>query len=78
MEKNTLKKLIDEAVEKRVTEIKRQLVPHTCFTCGWFIMRTEKPRNRACRCPVNLVVKANRCLNWKLEEDPVKRGQGLC
>jgi hypothetical protein len=72
------KKEIEELLNQKVAEMKRSLVPHTCFTCAWFIMRTEKPRNRACRFPDALVVKGNRCLSWKFEEDPAKRGQGLC
>jgi len=73
-----IQKMIDEAVKKQVDKLKVSMVPHNCFTCGWFIMRTEKPRNRACRYPTALKTKGNRCLCWKLELDVEKRGMGIC
>ena len=70
---SSLEKTVNTAVDKRVKEIKRMLVPHHCFTCHWFVLREEKPRNRVCRCPDELkATKSLACLNWKLQEDSSK------
>jgi hypothetical protein len=74
MEKNEVEALLN----KKVAEMRCMLVPHTCFTCGWFILRVEKPHNRACRYPDELKTRGNQCLCWKLEEDAEKRSMGLC
>lgn len=68
-----VKEALPKAVDARVKDIKRMMVPHHCFTCHWFILRTEKPRNRVCRCPDDLEAsKGGACLNWKLQDDPSK------
>jgi hypothetical protein len=72
------RKDVEELLNQKVEAMRQSMVPHNCFTCGWFIMRTEKPHNKACRYPNDLVTKGNRCLCWKFEVDPEKRGQGLC
>jgi len=65
-----LEKAVNKAVDAKVHEIKRMMVPHHCFTCRWFILREEKPRNRVCRCPDELKAsKGGACLNWQLQED---------
>ena len=77
-DKGSLEDVINSLVEKKVAELKRSLVPHTCFTCRWFILRKEKPRNRACRYPGELKVKGRMCLSWELEPDASKHSRGLC
>ena len=81
MEK-TVEQLVTEQVEEQmkmlIPKIRASLVPHTCFTCKWFIMREEKPRNKCCRCPTPLKVKGRACLNWELQEDASKRSSTLC
>jgi len=72
MDETKMQALIEAAVEKRVAKLKLQMVPHNCHTCKWFILRKEKPRNRVCRCPDELQVKGNTCLNWKLNPNPDK------
>ena len=59
-------------IEKQVHEARLQMVPHNCHTCKWFILREEKPRNRMCRCPDDLEVNGNTCLNWKIQPDVSK------
>ena len=78
MASKEMEEMVQTIVDKRVGEIKRSLVPHTCFTCKWFVMRTEKPRNRVCRYPGDLRVKGRLCLCWELEPDPEKRVGTMC
>ena len=72
-ERTKIEALIREAVDSRVQELKRMMVPHHCFTCKWFILRKEKPRNRVCRCPDDLeATKGGMCKNWAVQNDPSK------
>jgi len=52
-------------------------IPHTCFYCRWFTMRTETPRNRCCHYPGKINPEKessfSRCAQWELEPDPEKR-----
>lgn len=76
MEKNEIEALLNQ----KVAEMRRMMVPHTCFTCKWFILRTEPPRNRACRLPDpdGPKVKGRMCISWELEEDVSKHSRGIC
>jgi len=71
--KTELEKAVNKAVDNKVAELKRSLVPHHCFTCVWFVLREEKPRSRVCRCPDELqATKGGVCLNWQLQPDSSK------
>lgn len=63
---------VQKAVDARVEKIRRMMAPHICFTCRWFILRTEKPRNRVCRCPTDLKVEKGQCMSWMLQTDSSK------
>ena len=73
----TVEQQVEEQLKKALAEImpklKASLVPHTCYNCTWFVLRTEKPRNRVCRFPTSLVVKGNQCMSFVLQPDPEKR-----
>lgn len=64
-----LEKAVEKAVDKRVKHIRNMMVPHHCFTCKWFILRTEKPRNRVCKYPDDLKVVKGMCVSWELQSD---------
>lgn len=67
-----------ESLEQRVKKLEKKLEqyvepPHVCFTCKHFILRKEKPRNRVCRYPGELVIKGKTCQCWSLEPNPRNR-----
>lgn len=63
---------VSKAVKAEVEKIRRMMVPRHCFTCRFFILRTEKPRNRVCRFEGKLKVEKGQCLSWELEPDASK------
>ena len=73
----TIEEQVQEEVKKALAEIvpklKASLIPHTCYNCVSFVLRTEKPRNRVCRYPKPLDVKGNQCMSFELQPDPEKR-----
>jgi hypothetical protein len=74
MEKNQeLKQLIREEVAQAM----REMVPHECWYCGWFRLRTERPHIRTCHNskPMKLDERGM-CLLWVLADDYKKRVKG--
>jgi len=67
-----------EQIRGQLRTAKGRGIARWCFTCGWFVMRTEKPHNRVCRCPGDqLKFKGNECLGWKLDLDFKNRKASL-
>jgi len=59
-----------ERIRKQLRASHATGIARWCFTCGWFIMRMEKPHNRMCRCPADqLHFRGNECLGWKLDSN---------
>ena len=71
---------IDATVKAQVAEMRRMMVPHTCFTCKWFLLNDKPPRNRNCKIPDpdGPKVKGRMCISWALEEDVSKHSRGIC
>lgn len=62
-----------KALNEKVAELKRMLVPHHCFTCLWFVLREEKPHNRVCRFPGDLQASpGGACMSWQVQPDSSK------
>ena len=72
-----LEKKISAMLDEKVDAMRRSMIPHTCFTCRWFVLREEKPRNRVCRYPGELKADGRKCLSWALQEDAAKRNVGF-
>ena len=70
-------KLINELMDQKIEAMKLSLIPHNCFTCGWFVLRKKPPRNKVCRHPGELNVKNGKCVSWTLQLDGSKRTSRL-
>jgi hypothetical protein len=70
-----------EQVRERFRHTYALGIARWCFTCKWFILREERPRNRVCRCPPEqlhfrqLPSMADECLGWELDPNYVAAHQ---
>lgn len=74
------RQLIKEEVQRLVKKQLEKQVPHECWSCAWFTMRKQKPRNRGCHYPGPIKVIGGihgECQMWELEPDPKKRRRVL-
>lgn len=79
---NWLEKILflrkQERIRKQLRVSKGRGIAAWCFTCKWFVLRTEKPRNRVCRCPADqLRFRGSECLGWQLDPDVENRKASL-
>ena len=62
--------VLEEQMRQHLRGIHSRGIAKWCFTCGWFILRKEPPRNRVCRCPNHLLkFQGNECLGWRLDPE---------